>query len=73
MQISEQLPVHEEAGLIFWGLLGATLGSRYERRQRAATRVLLSEWEVVPRTTRKRDMGEQGRASLLALSRIAKP
>ncbi len=43
---------------MFWDLKGATLKPRSERRrQRAATSVLLPEWEVVPRTTRKRDMG----------------
>jgi hypothetical protein len=37
---------------MFWDLKGATFRPRLEReRQRAATRVLLPEWDVVPRTT----------------------
>jgi len=43
---------------MFWDLKGATRKPRsLRRRQMAATSVLLPEWEVVPRTTRKRDMG----------------
>jgi hypothetical protein len=44
--------VTQELRLIFWDLKGATRSPRLLRmRHRAATKVLLPEWEVVPRTT----------------------
>jgi len=57
MPISPPERVTQELRLMFWDLKGATFRPRSESsRQMAATRVLLPEWEVVPRTTRKRDM-----------------
>jgi hypothetical protein len=57
MPISAPDEVTQELRLMFWDLKGATRRPRsLRRRQMAATSVLLPEWEVVPRTTRKRDM-----------------
>ena len=50
--ISLPFDVTQEFRLMFWDLKGATRRPRLLRmRHRAATRVLLPEWEVVPRTT----------------------
>jgi hypothetical protein len=57
MPISAPDEVTQELRLMFWDLKGATRKPRSLRsRQMAATSVLLPECEVVPRTTRKRDM-----------------
>lgn len=72
MPISEPFLVTQELRLIFWDLKGATLRPRSDsRRQRAATKVLLPEWEVVPRTTIKRDMRrENGVQVYLSFGRL---
>ena len=50
--ISLPFEVTQELRLMFWDLKGATFRPRSENiLHRPATRVLLPEWEVVPKTT----------------------
>ncbi len=68
MPISAPLFVTQELRLMFWDLKGATRYPRSDRRrQSAATRVLLPEWEVVPSTTMKRAMGKARMFKLICL------